>query len=137
MRRPSDLKFVAYLFVLQGVFAIARMMIVLLNDRVCIDIGVLGLFVGFGLLGFSNDWWRFAKAFTLFKLLIMPLVLFVWTGLIPSVADFRVTTFSNFIVSEELVILTCVFVWAASLWQYHVLNAGHVRAIYERTGLKQ
>ncbi len=102
MRLPKDLKFVAYLFVLQGVFAIARMMIVLLNDRVCIDIGVLGLFVGFGLLGFSNDWWRFAKAFTLFKLLILPLVLIVWTGLIPGFWIFALRPFRTSLFRKNL-----------------------------------
>ncbi len=76
----ADLRMVAYLFILHGGYAILKILVGLLRDNIRIDLGVLCLLAGFGLLRLSPGWWRFAKIYNLLSLIGIPIVMLMFAN---------------------------------------------------------
>ena len=70
---PTSLKVVAWFFILAGVYALIEVAVGLFNDRVSINLWVLGLFIGPGLLRLSRGWRTCALVFIWIALIGSPI----------------------------------------------------------------
>ena len=80
MRIPTDLKIVAYLFLLHGIAALVKIVIAMQRANIRIDFGLLCIFAGLGLLRLSTGWWKFAKIYTLLHVVGLPVAILLLTG---------------------------------------------------------
>jgi hypothetical protein len=72
---PLSLKIVAWLFLLGGVSDAIEMVVLLMDDHIKLNFGVIGIFVGIGLLK-RNDGWRVCGLVLLWISLILgPIIL--------------------------------------------------------------
>ena len=62
-RYPLSLKIVAFLFMICGIFSAMEVFIALMRGRISFNIGVLGLFIGWGLLQLNRGWRTCALVF--------------------------------------------------------------------------
>ncbi|MFM2219425.1 MAG: hypothetical protein RL240_3743 [Planctomycetota bacterium] len=133
VRIQSDLRIVAYLFILHGGCAILKFLIALQRSNIRIDFGVLCLFAGFGLLRLSVGWWKFAKIYNMLYLIGMPIaMLFFANATSPLTATIMSTPIGE--VSKEFSLLLCGMGWLITLWEYRVLTKHSSRELYEPSG---
>jgi len=76
-RLPASLKAVAILFIIGGIFCAIEVIVSLTLGRININLGVLGLFIGPGLLALRSGWRTCALVFIWIALISVPLVLLV------------------------------------------------------------
>jgi hypothetical protein len=70
---PTSLKLVAYLFVFSGFSSLLGILLNLFAGKISVQLGVLGIFIGFGLLRLEERWRIWALAFTWFGLVVTPI----------------------------------------------------------------
>lgn len=124
---PQLLKIVAYLFIIGGICAAIEVVMALLESRISINLGVLGLFIGQGLLRFNPRSRAWALFFIWLGLIIMPIaaVLFLFT---PGDWNFfgmkagQAPPGVGFVFSSALFALT--------YWQYKVLTNREIRRLF-------
>src|SRR5437899_9792407 len=71
---PTSLKIVAFLFILGGIFSLIEVIVSLMYGQININFGVLGLFIGPGLLRLSRGWRTCALVFLWIALIGAPIV---------------------------------------------------------------
>jgi hypothetical protein len=130
---PTSLVVVAVLFVIGGVCSVIEVVLSLLHGHVNINFGVLGLFIGPGLLGLRQGWRTCA-------------LVFIWIGLIGFPIAALVFLFAagplNFAVFGQKIghapkllgILMGAVLFALTLWEYSVLTRSDVRRLFGITG---
>ncbi len=130
MRIPTDLKIVAYLFILHGIVSVVNFVVALQRANIRIDVGILCLFAGLGLLHLRTGWWKFAKIYTVLYLFGLPLALLLLSGssnLSASVLSVPITW-----VSPQFAFVAILAAWFVSLWEYTVLSSATSRVLFER-----
>jgi hypothetical protein len=126
---PTSLKVVAGLFILSGAWAVLSIIIKLTHNTLSLNLDVLGLFIGPGLLHFSRGWRTCALVFIWFKLICSPIValLFLFADTPPRWVFFG-QTFGE-APREAAVALRLAF-WLIALWEYRVLTRPYVRRLF-------
>ncbi len=71
---PLALKIVAVLFILGGISTAIEIVLSLMMGHININFGLLGIFIGIGLLRRSNGWRACALVFTWLALALVPIV---------------------------------------------------------------
>jgi len=112
-----SLEIAANLFLFQGVFGCVAMIISLLNGKIDIRLDIVCLFLGYGLLIRSESWRRRALAFTIFEIIIFP-VLMILVFFVPHTVLF----FQKNEPSSPLSLLLGIMWYAMAWWQYKVLS---------------
>ena len=129
---PRSLKIVAALFVLSGVLSALGVLVSLAHGHVRLNLGVLCIFVGYGLLRLRPGWRTWALVFTWITLLVAPvLVLLVLFGHCPayfSVFGQRVGS-----APPELAAVAGVCFFAFGVWQYRVLTRPDVVRLFHES----
>jgi hypothetical protein len=126
---PTSLKIVAVLFLLGGLSSAVDVLIRLTQGSLFLNLGVLGLFIGVGLLRFSRGWRTCALVFLWLTMIGCPLV-----GVVMLVSDqpLEYTMFGQKMgeapKAAGVAILAVVFVLA--IWQYWVLTRPSVRRLF-------
>ena len=70
---PVSLKIVAILFILGGINSVIEIIVAIANSRININFGVLGLFIGPGLLALRPGWRTCALVFIWIALIFIPI----------------------------------------------------------------
>jgi hypothetical protein len=126
---PLALKIVAFLFILGGISAAIEVIASLMNNRININFGVLGIFIGFGLLRLSQGWRTCALVFTWLGLIAIPIIGFLFLGH-SGPLDFSVFGQKVGHVSKELGVGMVVVIFVYTVWQYRILTRADVRCLF-------
>ena len=129
---PLSLKIVAALFILGGISSIIDAIITLTQGTLPLNFGVLGLFVGIGLLRLSRPWRNFALVFLWIAFISLPLVALVFMFLAGSV---------NYIIfwqkigpgSRAVGVALAALMFGVALWEYRVLTRPDIRKLFGRS----
>ena len=131
---------VAVLFILSGILSVMAVVGALVQSGLYLDWGVLGLFVGFGLLRLSSGWrtcglilvWADMIGSVVFALCILgnwgPLIQGRWGSL-----DLWWWGQVMGDMQKEIVIPIVGVMFLLALWQYHVLTRRDVRELFGAT----
>ncbi|MEM7681529.1 MAG: hypothetical protein AAF288_06210 [Planctomycetota bacterium] len=130
---PTSLIAVAVLFIVGGVFSVLEVLVSLANSRININFGVLGLFIGPGLLRLSRGWRTCALVFIWITLIAVPLFALLLIA-VDGPLDYNVfgQKFGHASKAWGLVIVAIVF--AIALWEYRVLTRPDVRRLFGLDG---
>jgi hypothetical protein len=128
-RIPGSLKVVAALFILGGVSAAIEVVVSLMNNRISINLGVLGIFIGPGLLRLSRGWRTCALVFLWIALIAIPIFTILMIGH-SGPLDFKILGQKVGYAPKELGILMAVLLFLLALWQYPVLTSQRVRRLF-------
>ena len=126
---PLALKIVAALFIIGGIFAALEVLVSLARNRISLNFGVLGIFIGLGLLRFRRGWRTCALVFTWIALVFVPVfALLVLGGAHP----IHVKLFGQRVgsTSPGTALFLAVAAFALALWQYRVLTRRDVVQLF-------
>lgn len=126
---PLALKIVAILFILGGVSAAIEMIVSLMNNRININFGVLGIFIGLGLFRLSQGWRKCALFFTWIGLIALPIIGFLFLGH-SGPLDFSIFGQKVGYASKEFGLTIVVVSFVYTLWQYRVLTRRDVQCLF-------
>ncbi len=126
---PAALKVVAVLFIVGGVLAVVEVIVAFAHGRISINFGVLGLFIGPGLLALSQGWRTCAVVLLWIAMIVIPLVA-LFMLIAPGPADLRVLGQSVRRVPKPVALAFAAFGFWLAWWQYRVLTRPAVRALF-------
>lgn len=125
-KAPTSLKIVAVLFIIGGVLAVIEILAALARGGININFGVLGLFIGPGLLRFSRGWRTCGLVFLWIGLVGLPIIFLIGlTGSVP--AHFTVFGIKMARIPSWWVSVGVIPFFVLVLWQYRVLTRPDVR----------
>ena len=131
-KTPTSLKVVAVLFIIGGVLAVIEILVALTHGRININFGVLGLFIGPGLLRFSRGWRTCGLVFLWIGVIVIPIIFLIGlTGRMPTyfmVFGVRLARIHPWWVS-----VAAVPFFLLVLWQYRVLTRPDIRRLFGLT----
>jgi hypothetical protein len=130
---PASLRVVAFLFILGGVFSLIEVIVSLMHSYININFGVLGLFIGPGLLRLSRGW-RTCALVLLWIAMIGIAIVAVLFMTISGPLDFKLFGQKVGHASKELGLVLAAVVFALALWQYRVLTRSDVRRLFGLPG---
>jgi len=130
-RLPLSLKIVAWLFIISGILATIDLFLDLWKGTLSINLGVLNLFIGLGLLQLLPVWRTCALIFTWFELIGFPLfALLVLTGSgVVTMRLFGERQVNDFVARLVLLIIAGAF-FSLSIWQYLILTRPDVLRLF-------
>lgn len=126
---PLSLKIVAALFILGGISSIIDAIINLTQGTLPLNFGVLGLFVGIGLLRLSRAWRTCALVFLWIAFIALPLVGLAFLFLAGPV---NYTIFWQKVGpgSRVIGVALAALLFAVAVWQYRVLTRPEIRKLF-------
>ena len=126
---PRALNYVAALFIIGGICACIEVVCALFQGRISINFGVLGLFIGPGLLRFSQGWRTCGLVFIWIALIGVPIVGLLMLAGSRSV-NFHVLGVKLGVVPLPVGLLVAAVVFGIALWEYRVLTRPDVRRLF-------
>ena len=126
---PTSLKIVAGLFIFGGVCSAIEVVVSLMHSHININFGVLGLFIGLGLLRFSRGWRTCALVFLWIALIGVPLIALLFMAS-QGPLDFKVFGQKVRHASKGFALATAAVVFVLALWQYRVLTRPDIRELF-------
>ncbi len=123
---PTCLKVVAYLFIICGVLAVIEIIVSLMNNHININLGVLGIFIGFGLLKFKAGWRTFALVWIWLALIFVP-IFAVLCIVDPSKLHYRIMGQNVGRAPVPVALAFTAIFFCLALWQYRVLTRPDIR----------
>lgn len=131
---PTSLIVVAVLFILFGVLSVFEVLIALLHGRISINLGVLNLFVGLGLLRLSRGWRTCGLVFLWIALIGLPLFALL---ILATARPLDLSLFGRKIghAHDGLGLLVAAAMFALVLWEYRVLTRPDVRRLFGLPGV--
>lgn len=126
---PTSLKIIAYLSIVSGIIAVMDIAHALFQSRINFNMGVIGIFLGVGLLRLKPWWWKCAFFFACIGIVLTFVMLFL--------SFFKPLTISCFgVVLQPVSVAPGVIISCAALayccWEYSVLNNPKVRRLFGR-----
>ena len=128
-RLPASLSVVAILTILGGISSVINVVGSLIHGYLNIDFGILGIFIGIGLLRLSQGWRTCALVFTWIGLIACPIIELLFLGHTGPL-DFNVFGQKVGNAPKELGVALVILVFCYSMWQLHVLTRSDVRALF-------
>ena len=129
---PGSLIAVAVLFIISGLSAVLDVIWSLMHHHLSINLGVLGLFVGIGLLRLSGGWRTCGLVLLWIGMILVPLValLFMLHG-----GPLDVTVFRQHVghASVAMGLLLAGGIFVLLCWMYFVLTRPDVRRLFGLT----
>jgi hypothetical protein len=132
---PAALKTVAWVFIGFGILAAIQMFMALFDHKLTLKFGLLGIFVGPGLLRLRAGWRTCGLVLIWFDLICLPLMVLLGViGISFATAYFyrNLNATSAVLNTTSLVfgIARVGLVWALAFWQYRVLTRPDIRALF-------
>ena len=126
---PLSLKIVACLFIIGGILAGIEIITALIKGRVSLSLGVIGLFVGYGLLKLRRGWRTCALVFLWILFIGIPIIsMFYITQ--PS-SGFNVQMLGEPLSRNPIFILLLnIFCFLPLLWSYRVLTRPDIKSLF-------
>jgi hypothetical protein len=129
---PVALKVVAVLFISSGVWTVLEILVSLARNTINFNLGVLGIFIGLGLLRFRRGWRTCALVYIwLAFILIAVFSLMVLGGGHPE--PFYLKLFGQNIgyASPTFALFVAAVLFALVVWQYRVLTRPDVVKLFD------
>jgi hypothetical protein len=126
---PTSLKVVAFLFFLGGIFALIEVVVSLAHGKLNLNFGLLGLFIGPGLLRFSRGWRTCALVLLWIAMIGIPIVA-IFFMFASGPIDFKVFGQKVGHASKGLTTVFAAVMFVLEVWQYRVLTSQHVRRLF-------
>lgn len=126
---PASLQAVAILFILGGVFAVIEVLVSLAHSHLNINLGVLGLFIGPGLLALRPGWRTCALVLLWIAMIGVPIIAIFMFGQ-SGPLDFKVFGQKVGHASKVFGLALAVILFLLSFWQYRVLTRPDVRTLF-------
>lgn len=126
---PASLKVVAILFIVGGIFAAIEVLVSLAHSHININFGVLGLFIGPGLLALRPGWRTCALVLLWIAMIGLPIIAILMLGH-SGLLDFKVFGQKVGHVSKGFGLAFAVVVFSLAVWQYRVLTRPDVRRLF-------
>jgi hypothetical protein len=127
---PTSLKVVAFLFILSGIFSLIEVIVSLVHSHFSFNFGVLGLFIGPGLLRLSRGWRTCALVFLWIAMIGLPIFIAVIFVLAGGPLDFKLFGQQVGHASPEFAIVLAALLFALAVWQYRILTRPDVRRLF-------
>ena len=128
-RIPVSLTVVAVLFILGGISAVIEVLVSLAHSHININFGVLGLFIGPGLLALRRGWRTCALVFLWIAMIGIPIIAILMLGH-SGPLDFKVFGQKVGYIPKELGFAIAFILFLLSFWEYRVLTRGDVRRLF-------
>ena len=129
---PMSLKIVAVLFIFGGITAVIEMLAALTHSRISFNFGVLGLFIGPGLLALRTGWRTCALVFIWIGMIITPLFILLTLGHSGAV-DFKVLGTKIGHVPQGIALIMAIIAFLICFWQYRVLTHPDIRGLFVKS----
>ncbi|MCP4645338.1 MAG: hypothetical protein GY851_33150 [bacterium] len=126
---PTPLKVVAYLFILGGVLAVLEVLMALLHSSINLNFGVLGLFVGPGLLRLSRGWRTCGLVLIWIGMVGIAIVGVLMLGYSGPI-DFTLFGAKVGYVPKGVGVVMCMLLFGLLVWEYYVLTRPDVRRLF-------
>jgi hypothetical protein len=126
---PIQLKLVAWIFILSGISAAIEILIDSSKGLINWNFGILGVFIGIGLLRLRNGWRALALILLVITLVFIP-VLSVLALSTPGRLNFSVFGQKVAILSPPLFFTLLVGYFVLTFWQFHVLIQPRNRVMF-------
>lgn len=133
--RPRTLLIVAMLFISIGMIALLRMAIRFLTNDPLIDLQILALFIGKGLLDCSTNWLKVARLFSMCHLILLPLVPLI-RFCVGMDTKLRFYGFYARSITTESSLILSILLFLLSLWAYRTLWRTDVVACFETSKME-
>jgi hypothetical protein len=130
MKRPAALAVIAWLFILTGMFAVVAMVNnLIVRHDVILDLNIIGLWIGPGLLRAEERFRRWALWYDRASLAAIPIVAILSAFFGPAQLGLQFFGVIPIGSMSRTVLLTVLAVgWVLALWEYTVLQRRDVRA---------
>ena len=128
-RIPIQLKLVALIFFLGGISAAIEILIDASNGRTNLNFGILGVFIGIGLLRLRTGWRTLALIFLVIALAFIP-ILSVFALSTPGNLSFNIFGQNVAALSPPLFFALLAVVFLFTFWQFRILVRPDVRALF-------
>jgi hypothetical protein len=122
---PTALKIVAWLFIAGGILSILQILYLFTQRQIHIDTGVLGIFVGPGLLRWSRGWRTCALVLLWFGMILSPILLFM--TLSASSMNLNLFGINAGSVPAAIGFFVGTVMFALVIWEYRVLVREDIR----------
>ena len=127
--RPTALKVVAWIFILGGLSACIEILVALTQNRFSLNFGVLGIFIGYGLLKLRSGW-RLLGLISLWIAMIGTPVITLMALSNPGKLEFKVFGVKIANLSPAVFSIFMGGCFLFSVWQYRVLTRSDVRTLF-------
>jgi hypothetical protein len=127
---PTSLRVVAGLFVFSGVCAVIEILVSLMHSNINLNLGVLCLWIGPGLLRHNRTWRTWALVFLWLGLIGMPVFCLLALG--RGTLDIKLFGAPVGQVPAALGIAMAIPVFLLVLWEYRVLIRSDIRRLFAR-----
>jgi hypothetical protein len=126
---PAPLKIVAWLFIIGGIFACIDIVTSLRKGHVNLNLAIIGIFIGFGLLKLHRGWRTCALVFLWIFFIGIPIIsMFYLTQ--PS-SGFYIHIFGQPLPRNPIIILLIdIIIFLLLLWMYRVLIRPEIRSLF-------
>jgi len=126
---PTALSIVSYLFLISGIASVVDMIVRLTRGELYLTLGILGVWIFFGLRRFSPGWRICALVFIWFGLILGPLVAII-ALLHDGPADLKVFGERVAYVSPIWLAAAAALFFLLALWQYRVLTRPDIHRLF-------
>ena len=128
---PGSLKIVAWLFLFSGVTAVIEVLVGLMNSQLHLNLGVLGIFVGIGLLRLREVWRICGLVIIWIGIISMPIIVLL---LLSHSGPLDLKVFGQKVgqVEKDTILLPVLLLYALVLWQRWVLSRADIKALFSK-----
>lgn len=127
--RPKALTVVAWIFIIGGVAVAIEILLALLRQHLSLNLGVIGIFIGLGLLRLSRGWRTVALVSLWIAMVGTPLVgMMALSG--QGALSFTVFGIKVAEMSIGPFLIYAFGFFVLTVWQYRVLTRSDVRALF-------
>jgi hypothetical protein len=127
-KNPISLRIVAVLFVLAGIFAVIEVIVSLMYSHISLNLSVLCLWIGPGLLRHDRTWRTWALVFLWIGLIFIPLFCMIALG--RDTVDFKLFGIPAGQIPAAYGIVGAIAIFLLTLWQYRVLTRPDIRQLF-------
>jgi hypothetical protein len=125
--RPTSLLVVSWLFIAIGILCAIAVLWDAVYSHVNINLGVLGIFIGRGLLRLSRGWRTTALALLWLNLIFIPVIIILFICIF---ADSRSGLLSRNHFQDWMGVGICAVYFGGLLWIYRILVSPEVRRAF-------
>ena len=130
---PVSLRVVAVLFILEGVSAVIGMVAAISHSRFKLDLELICVFVGVGLLGKRRGWRTCALVFLWFEMIAAVIaILFVVSA--PPVVTWNLFGLRVGSIRREAALVYFLVVFCVVVWSWRVLRREDIRRLFRVPG---
>jgi hypothetical protein len=129
-RLPLALKIVAWLFIVWGILAAIEVVLSLVHGKVHVNLSVVGIFVGRGLLKVRPGWWTCALALLWFAMILIFVLLVCAAFGFGTLTLFSSEPLPDSAQTRAIGVAICGVAIGFLFWQYRVLTRPDVRRLF-------